>query len=115
MESEEELKWKNLADNHWLKDSTRAHKVNPQVLKQDIWDALEKDDLNYRSLLILDNLQLLERSVWETIRCILYYSLTIARYLWPGYNEDASNYHVLLVALMVTVKSREGLPTWSTV
>ena len=63
MESEEELKWKRLADDHWLKDSPRARKVNPEVLKQDIWDVLEKADFVFRSLLILDNLQLLERSV----------------------------------------------------
>ena len=71
MESEEELRWKRLADNHWLKDTTRARKINPEVLKQDIWDVLEKEDFNTRTLLILDHLQLLERSVRKTILCLL--------------------------------------------
>jgi intron-binding protein aquarius len=42
----------------------------------------------------LENLQLLER------------------YLWPGFTEDASNYHHLLLALMVNVKRRENLASW---
>jgi hypothetical protein len=38
--------------------------------------------------------------------------LTFDRYLWPSYNDDASNYHVLLIVLMVNVKSREKVPIW---
>ena len=34
-------------------------------------------------------------------------------YLWPGYTEEASNYHVLLTALIVNVKRREHLETWT--
>ena len=34
-------------------------------------------------------------------------------YLWPDYTDASTNYHVLLTALLVTVKSRENLPTWS--
>lgn len=33
-------------------------------------------------------------------------------YLWPGYTEDSINHHVLLIALIATVKSRENLPMW---
>jgi len=33
--------------------------------------------------------------------------------LWPGYTEESSNYHVLLMALIVNVKRREHLETWS--
>lgn len=33
-------------------------------------------------------------------------------YLWPGYTEEASNYHVLLIALIVNAKRRERLETW---
>jgi intron-binding protein aquarius len=43
---------------------------------------------------VLENLQLLER------------------YLWPGFTEDSSNYHHLLLALMVNVKRRENLASW---
>lgn len=35
------------------------------------------------------------------------------RYLWPGYDDDSTNYHVLVAAIIATVKSRENLPVWS--
>ena len=38
--------------------------------------------------------------------------LTVESYLWPGYTDEASNYHVLLIALIVNVKRREHLDTW---
>lgn len=53
-----------LARKHWLKPAgkaAKAVKVKPDVLKKEIWDVLEKDDFPYKSLLILENLQLLER------------------------------------------------------
>ena len=34
-------------------------------------------------------------------------------YLWPGYNDDASNHHVLLIVLISNVRSQEHLPIWS--
>ncbi|KAI9846790.1 MAG: hypothetical protein M1837_003639 [Sclerophora amabilis] len=79
----------------WL--GTKAPpKVNPDSLKREIWDVLETEGFPFRSLLILENLQILEN------------------YLWPGYTEDSSNYHVLLVILMVNAKQRENLPIWDT-
>ncbi|KAJ2990004.1 hypothetical protein NUW58_g3172 [Xylaria curta] len=39
--------------------------------------------------------------------------LTFPSYLWPGYSEDSSNFHVLLIALLTNVKARERLETWS--
>jgi intron-binding protein aquarius len=33
-------------------------------------------------------------------------------YLWPGYSDDASNFHVLLIVLIANVKTRERLSTW---
>lgn len=35
------------------------------------------------------------------------------RYLWPGYSDDSSNHHVLLLAIIVNVKLREALPAWT--
>lgn len=37
----------------------------------------------------------------------------LSSYLWPGYTEEASNFHVLLIALIANVKRREHLATWS--
>lgn len=84
-----------VARKNWLA-AKKTTKVRPEVVKKELWDQLESVDFAYSSLLILENLQLLER------------------YLWPGYTEDASNYHHLLLALMVNVKRRENLSSWGT-
>jgi intron-binding protein aquarius len=34
-------------------------------------------------------------------------------YLWPGYDEESSNFHVLLMVLLTSVKRREHLENWS--
>lgn len=82
-----------VARKNWLA-AKKTPKVRPEVVKKELWDELESGDFAYSSLLILENLQLLER------------------YLWPGFTEDASNYHHLLLALMVNVKRRENLSCW---
>ncbi|KAI1432295.1 hypothetical protein GGR50DRAFT_616219 [Xylaria sp. CBS 124048] len=94
---EGESEFAQLAKRHWLKTSKRAAhaKVKNDVLKNEIWDVLEKDAFAYKSLLVLEGLQTLES------------------YLWPGYSEDSSNFHVLLIALLTNVKARERLETWS--
>ncbi|CAN8097263.1 unnamed protein product [Discula destructiva] len=86
-----------LAKQHWLKPSKRATKVKVKndVLKRDLWEPLEKDKFPLSSLLALEGLQILES------------------YLWPGYTEQASNHHVLLIILIVNAKHRERLETWS--
>ncbi|KAH6625050.1 hypothetical protein B0J18DRAFT_479838 [Chaetomium sp. MPI-SDFR-AT-0129] len=71
-----------------------AVKVKNDVLKREIWDVLEKENFPQKSLLELEGLQILES------------------YLWPGYGEDSSNYHVLLIVLIVNAKRRERLGTW---
>jgi intron-binding protein aquarius len=49
-----------LAQKHWLK-SKKPVKVKPNVLKNEIWDVLEQEDFAFKSLLVLENLQILER------------------------------------------------------
>jgi intron-binding protein aquarius len=80
-----------LARKHWL-NKTKQPKVQRNVVEQDLWVPLEQDD--FASLLLLEQLQLLEK------------------YLWPGYTDDASNHHVLLLAMLVNLKRREGLAVW---
>ena len=87
-------RWQDLAEEEWTRPTTKVRKVRDDVIKVKIWDVLEKEEFDFSSLLALDNTRLLEK------------------YLWPGYSENASNYHVLLIALMVTVKRRENLPAW---
>ncbi|KAG7290231.1 hypothetical protein NEMBOFW57_000229 [Staphylotrichum longicolle] len=98
---EGESEFATLARQHWLKPpkSTTAKaktkvKVKNEVLKRRIWDTLEKENFPLKSLLVLEGLQTLES------------------YLWPGYGEDSSNYHVLLIVLLVNAKRRERLGTW---
>jgi intron-binding protein aquarius len=98
---EGESEFATLARQHWLAapkkkrtTTTTVVKVKNDVLKSEIWDALEKDDFPLKSLLVLEGLQTLES------------------YLWPGYSEDSSNYHVLLIVLIVNAKRRERLDTW---
>ncbi|KAF2084989.1 P-loop containing nucleoside triphosphate hydrolase protein [Saccharata proteae CBS 121410] len=82
-----------VARKYWL-NAKNPPKVSQEVLKEELWSNLEKEDFAFGSLLVLENLQLLEK------------------YLWPGYSDDASNHHVLLLALVVNVKRRENLPSW---
>jgi len=52
-----------LAKKHWLKSSKKLAKVQVKqdVLKSEIWDVLEQEDFAFKSLLILENLQILEK------------------------------------------------------
>ncbi|KAK6611078.1 dead helicases superfamily protein [Botrytis cinerea] len=94
--SQDESSFSQLAAKYWLKPSKKSAKVKvkPDVIKNEIWDVLEQEEFSYRSLLTLENLHILEN------------------YLWPGYSEDASNFHILLIVLIVNVRTREHLPTW---
>ncbi|KAH0565657.1 hypothetical protein GP486_000947 [Trichoglossum hirsutum] len=82
-----------LAKKNWL-NTPGPSRFNPELLKSGVWEPLENENFQFRSLLILENLRLLEN------------------YLWPNYSDDSSNFHVILVALIVNVKSRENLPVW---
>ncbi|PCG97984.1 CWF11 family [Penicillium occitanis (nom. inval.)] len=86
-------RWAALAQKHWLKQS-KIRKVKQDVIKNEIWDPLEAEGFTARSLLTLENLNILEK------------------YLWPTYTEDASNHHVLLIAVIVGIKKGEHLPIW---
>ena len=61
MEVDSTVSWRELAEKTWLKSSTRIRKVRAEVVKQDLWDILEKEEFNFRSLVELENLQLLEK------------------------------------------------------
>lgn len=88
-----ENQFAQFARKHWAK-SDKASSVKSGQLKAELWDKLEKEKFAYGSLLILENLQIVEK------------------YLWPGFSQDASNHHILLLAILVNVKRREGLPAW---
>lgn len=54
--------WAQVANEHWLKTS-KSKKVKKDVIKSEIWDVLEKENFHFRSLLALENLQILESYV----------------------------------------------------
>lgn len=93
-EAHQDNQWAPLARKHWLKPGRRAAKVKNDVVKAEMWDALEGEGFRHGSLLALESLQVVEN------------------YLWPGFSDDASNYHVLLLVLLANVKRREQLETW---
>lgn len=117
VEEEPEHDFVRVAQKNWLKSHKRPSKVKVKndVLKQDIWDSLEREGFPYKSLLLLESLQTLER--YECICCchLVHYDIDrlAASYLWPGYTQESSNHHVLLIVLIVNVKRREHLETWS--
>ncbi|SMR48831.1 unnamed protein product [Zymoseptoria tritici ST99CH_1E4] len=81
-----------LARETWL-SSSAPPKVLPQTLGQ-LWKLVEDEQFSQFSLLLLEQLQ------------------TVERYLWPGYTDDASNQHVLLLCLLANTKRQEHLPVW---
>jgi Intron-binding protein aquarius N-terminus len=58
---EGESSFATLAQKLWLNKKTAKVKVKHDVLKTEIWDVLEKEDFPFKSLLVLENLQILER------------------------------------------------------
>jgi hypothetical protein len=50
-----------LAKTHWLKSSKKKVKVKGDVLKLEIWDVLEQEGFAFKSLLLLENLRILEK------------------------------------------------------
>jgi intron-binding protein aquarius len=49
-----------VAQKHWL-GKTKQAAVKPNVVKEELWDKLEKDGFAYGSLLVLETLQVLEQ------------------------------------------------------
>src|SRR4051812_42049605 len=85
--------WEELAAKYWLQSI--PSKVKPDVIKTAIWDHLEQDSFSFYTLTLLENLQIFER------------------FLWPTFSDEASNHHVLLIAIFFNVKQRAHLQDWS--
>lgn len=48
---------------------------------------------------------------WRFLNGVL--TSVFCSYLWPGYTDESSNHHVLLLVLLINVKRREHLDLWS--
>ncbi|KAI9669711.1 MAG: hypothetical protein M1831_007407 [Alyxoria varia] len=94
-EAREDNRYVQFAQQHWLESSKPVTRIQPQTLKTELWDPLEKEDFSTSSLILLENLQTLEK------------------FLWPSFNQDASNIHVLLLTLLTNAKRQQDLPSWS--
>lgn len=63
--------WVTLAQKLWL-TGTSVRKVNPEIIKTDIWDQLDAEHFPARSLTTLESLQILEKYLFLCYRlCIL--------------------------------------------
>lgn len=93
-DAHQDNQWAPLAKKHWLGKARAPKKVKNDVVKGELWDVLERDGFRYGALLALESLQAVEN------------------YLWPGFSDNASNYHVLVLVLLANVKKREQLETW---
>lgn len=58
----EDNPWVKLAQAHWA-DAKKVRKVKPEVIKRQLWDPLEAEGFTNRSLLILENLNILEKCI----------------------------------------------------
>lgn len=56
----EDSAWVQLAKTHWL-EASNVRKAKQDVIKKEIWDPLEAEGFNLRSLLTLENLSVLEK------------------------------------------------------
>jgi intron-binding protein aquarius len=58
-----------VAQKYWLKPTKKSAKVKikPDMLKTELWDILEKENFAFRSLLELENLQILEKYVQSLV------------------------------------------------
>ena len=59
---EEGSHWSTLALKHWSR-AVKIGRVKPDVIKKEIWEVLEGEGFNLRSLLQLESLQLLDKCV----------------------------------------------------
>jgi intron-binding protein aquarius len=61
MDLENEEHWRRLAEQHWTAPSANPRKIRTEVIKNELWDRLEKSGFDFQSLVSLENLQVLER------------------------------------------------------
>lgn len=57
----EEDYWVQLAQKHWAEPTSKPRKVKGEVVKKEIWDVLDSEAFDFRSLVRLEGLQLLEK------------------------------------------------------
>jgi len=57
---QEGSRWVQTVKSLWLKESA-VGRVKHDVIKKEIWDGLESESFALKSLLVLENLQILER------------------------------------------------------
>lgn len=50
-----------LARTYWLNTLSKGNRASVGIIKNEIWDNLEKENFAYGSLLLLENLQILEK------------------------------------------------------
>lgn len=54
-------RWDSLAQKYWAKPLKKSQTIKSDVVRKEIWDVLEAESFDFRSILQLEGLQLLER------------------------------------------------------
>ncbi|EWC44192.1 hypothetical protein DRE_06937 [Drechslerella stenobrocha 248] len=84
--------YSSIANANWLRrDGPASFSANTV---KEIYKALEQESFALKSVLLLENLQYVER------------------YLWPNYNEDSPDELVISLAMITAVKRRENIQFW---
>lgn len=67
-EAEGDVDFAGLAKAHWLESVSEgsAIKLENEVVEKELWRRLEADKFSYKSLLALEELQCLEKYVWDS-------------------------------------------------
>ena len=61
-DTESDNHWAQLAKKHWPK-AAKSKKAKPEIIKKEIWDVLEQEAFHFRSLLMLESVQVLEKYI----------------------------------------------------
>ena len=61
MDDDQAERWARLAEREWARETEKVRRVRAEVLENEIWTPLEKQQFDPRSLQQLENLQLLEK------------------------------------------------------
>ena len=59
--------WVTLAKTHWLGETANVQRVKLDTIKKELWDPLQADGFKLRSLLTLENLNVLEKCVHPSV------------------------------------------------
>ena len=83
-----------LSESYWAFDAENPLPFNKSIVEEIYQCEILKTNYNIRRIMMLEFSQYLEN------------------FLWPNFDEDASHWHMMSIAIMVNEKYRERVPAW---